>query len=83
MFPFGVTIPVTAPQRSEIPQGLMNKPVNGNIFCDFLDLYFAVFCVATQCDVAGGYQHFAETYRFRFQSRRLGSSAVLTCWSEA
>jgi hypothetical protein len=27
MFPFGVTIPVTVPQRSEIPQGLMNNPV--------------------------------------------------------
>jgi hypothetical protein len=27
MFPFGVTIPVTVPQRSEIPEGLMNNPV--------------------------------------------------------
>jgi len=43
---------------------------------DFQDLYFAVFCVATQCSVAGCYQHFAENYRFCFQSRSLGSSNV-------
>ena len=28
MLPFGVTIPATVPQRSEIPEGLMNYPVN-------------------------------------------------------
>ena len=27
MFPFGVPIPATVPQRSEIPEGLMNYPV--------------------------------------------------------
>ena len=27
MLPFGVTIPTTVPQRSEIPEGLMNYPV--------------------------------------------------------
>jgi hypothetical protein len=27
MLPFGVTIPATAPQMSEIPEGLMNYPV--------------------------------------------------------
>jgi hypothetical protein len=27
MLPFGVTIPVTVPQRSEIPEGIMNNPV--------------------------------------------------------
>jgi hypothetical protein len=27
MFPFGVTIPATAPQGSEIPKGLMNNLV--------------------------------------------------------
>jgi hypothetical protein len=27
MFPFGVTIPATVPQGSEIPEGLMNNPV--------------------------------------------------------
>jgi hypothetical protein len=27
MLPFGVTIPVTVPQRSEIPEGLMNNPL--------------------------------------------------------
>jgi hypothetical protein len=29
MLPFGVTIPVTVPQRSKIPEGLMNNPVYG------------------------------------------------------
>ena len=28
MLPFGVTIPATVPQRSEIPEELMNYPVN-------------------------------------------------------
>jgi hypothetical protein len=32
MLPFGVTIPVTVPQRSEIPEGLMNYPVQNVIF---------------------------------------------------
>jgi hypothetical protein len=27
MLPFGVTIPATVPQSSEIPEGLMNYPV--------------------------------------------------------
>jgi len=27
MLPFGVTIPATVPQRSEIPKGLTNYPV--------------------------------------------------------
>jgi hypothetical protein len=27
MLPFGVTIPVTVPQRAEIQEGLMNNPV--------------------------------------------------------
>jgi hypothetical protein len=27
ILPFGVTIPATVPQRSEIPEGLMNYPV--------------------------------------------------------
>jgi hypothetical protein len=31
MLPFGVTIPATAPQGSEIPEGLMNDPVYCNI----------------------------------------------------
>jgi hypothetical protein len=29
MLPFGMTIPATVPQRSEIPEGLRNYPVNG------------------------------------------------------
>jgi hypothetical protein len=28
MLPFGVTIPATVPQGSEIPEGLMNNPVS-------------------------------------------------------
>jgi hypothetical protein len=27
MLPFGVTIPATVPQGSEIPEGLMNNPI--------------------------------------------------------
>jgi hypothetical protein len=32
MLPFGVTIPVTVPQRAEIQEGLMNNPVYLNTF---------------------------------------------------
>jgi hypothetical protein len=32
MLPFGVTIPATVPQGSEIPEGLMNNPVHGKHF---------------------------------------------------
>jgi len=28
MLPFGVNIPATVPQRSEIPEGFMNYPVH-------------------------------------------------------
>jgi hypothetical protein len=34
MLPFGVTIPATVPQRSEIPEGLMNYPVFSIKFID-------------------------------------------------
>ena len=30
MLPFGVNIPATVPQRSEIPEGLMNYPVHAH-----------------------------------------------------
>jgi hypothetical protein len=33
MLPFGVTIPATVPQGSEIPEGLMNNPVYVLNFC--------------------------------------------------
>jgi hypothetical protein len=32
MLPFGVTIPATVPQGSEIPEGLMNNPVYSQEF---------------------------------------------------
>jgi len=28
MLPFGMTIPATVPQKSEIPEGLMNYPIH-------------------------------------------------------
>ena len=37
MPPFGVTIPATVPQRSEIPEGLMNYPVLLRIICNVCD----------------------------------------------
>jgi len=33
MLPFGVTIRATVPQRSEIPEGLMNDPVYDTTEC--------------------------------------------------
>ena len=41
MLPFGVTIPATVPQRSEIPEGLMNNPV---CVCIYIYVYMCV-CV--------------------------------------
>jgi hypothetical protein len=35
MLPFGVTIPTTIPQRSEIPEGLMNYPVYEQHLCRY------------------------------------------------
>jgi hypothetical protein len=44
MLPFGVTIPSTVKQRSEIPEGIMNYPAlklsnNGNLILEILYLY--------------------------------------------
>jgi hypothetical protein len=43
MLPFGVTIPATVPQGSEIPEGLMNNPVLAVIMnlivCKYAALY--------------------------------------------
>ena len=43
MLPFGVTIPSTVPQRSEIPEGLMNYPVYKDEFADTLYYGLAVW----------------------------------------
>jgi hypothetical protein len=32
MLPFGMTIPATAPQGSEIPEGFMNNPVYTRVY---------------------------------------------------
>jgi hypothetical protein len=37
MLPFGVTIPATVPQGSEIPEGLMNNPV---FHVEYLPFFF-------------------------------------------
>jgi hypothetical protein len=37
MLPFGVTIPATVPQGSEIPEGLMNNPVFKTVFIDLFN----------------------------------------------
>jgi hypothetical protein len=38
MLPFGVTIPVTVPQGSEIPEGLMNNPVYSHVCVVSVDI---------------------------------------------
>jgi hypothetical protein len=40
--PFGVTIPVTVPQRSEIPEGLMNYPVYMGV-CVYIYIYIYIY----------------------------------------
>ena len=37
MLPFGVTVPTTVPQRSEIPEGLMNYPVYSSLDHTLID----------------------------------------------
>jgi hypothetical protein len=41
MLPFGVTIPATVPQGSEIPEGLINNPVFifGDVFIQIIILH--------------------------------------------
>jgi hypothetical protein len=39
MLPFGVTIPATVTQRSEIPEGLMNYPVYVPLIFEVLYFY--------------------------------------------
>ena len=41
MLPFGVTIPATVPQRSEIPEELMNYPV-------YIYIYIYIY-IYTEC----------------------------------
>jgi hypothetical protein len=38
MLPFGVTIPASVQQRSEIPEGLMNYPVYPTFLCGLVSL---------------------------------------------
>jgi len=46
MLPFGVNIPATVPQGSEIPEGLMNNPVcNGSNISECISKL-----VQTECD---------------------------------
>jgi hypothetical protein len=42
MLPFGVTIPVTVPQRSEIQEGLMNNPVYVCV-CLYIYIYIYIY----------------------------------------
>jgi hypothetical protein len=42
MLPFGVTIPATVPQRSDIPDGLTNYPVH------YLHFYIVLFYDLTE-----------------------------------
>ena len=46
MLPFGVTIPATVPQRSEIPEGLTNYPVFITVFFSFF--YTLQYSVTSQ-----------------------------------
>ena len=45
MLPFGVTIPATVPQGSEIPEGLMNNPV----LCMTVVMYYSVVSLKYWC----------------------------------
>jgi hypothetical protein len=42
MLPFGVTIPATVPQGSEIPEGLMNNPVYLDNRTDDMEQWWAL-----------------------------------------
>ena len=43
MLHFGVTVPATVPQRSEIPEGLMNYPVFKVVRVNKIQLIFYIF----------------------------------------
>jgi hypothetical protein len=48
MLPFGVTIPATVPQGSEIPEGLMNNPVYIYIYIYTHTYIYIYIYVATE-----------------------------------
>jgi hypothetical protein len=47
MLPFGVTIPDSVPQRSEIPEGLMNYPVLKVVLVKTLVVRFTLIFMGT------------------------------------
>ena len=65
MLPFGVTIPATVPQRSEIPEGLMNYPV--------FSLYKDIEC--TSCDIQTFHPH-SDFQHICYSSPRLSMSII-------
>ena len=48
MLPFGVTIPATVPQRSEIPEELMNYPVCVCV-CMYIYIYIYIYICVCVC----------------------------------
>jgi hypothetical protein len=70
MLPFGVTIPATVPQRSEIPEGLMNYPVFINEHLDICGELYNLF-VRTYIIIVltAGMMNFCEINSYRLVDR--------------
>jgi hypothetical protein len=58
MLPFGVTIPATVPQRSEIPEGLMNYPV-------YIYIYIYIYIYECMCVRIGLLDHSSNKRKMR------------------
>jgi hypothetical protein len=72
MLPFGVTVPATVPQRSEIPEGLMNYPVYRG-----LKKHVIMFTLAHQELVKKGMKLFPVAVSGPFRSLPSESTALL------
>jgi hypothetical protein len=74
MLPFGVTIPATVPQGSEIPEGLMNNPVY-----IFTSMYITTqYLLLHISAVDRHFQGTTSTYSFKKYTAIYPTTAILT-----
>jgi hypothetical protein len=85
MFPFGVTIPATVPQRSEIPEELTNYPVFQFRTLELVAFhvhiprfYCSAMCTCRGC-IAVPYAHAAVVLQCHVHMQRLYCSVMCTC----
>ena len=80
MLPFGVTIPATVPQRSEIPEGLTNYPVLKWIFrVRRLLKEWNVDCVKVDRNVLFKTTQYLYSKQFPYHLKMSGTGCHINC----